>query len=280
MDRIKKILTSKKFYAWVSGIITAGILFLILIDFWLMPAYTHYNEGVTLPDVTKVSLEEAVSILDQYGLRHEILDRRAHSAYPADYIIDQAPPARQIVKPDRKVYLTVNTAERPTVVVPDVVNMSLRNARIQLENYGLNIGTISYDSGRFRAVIRQSIPAGDTVDVETTIDLTVSDGLAGRMIRVPEVVGLSLPEAQQKILEEGLRVEIRFQPTRDFPPNTIIAREPEGPEIRESDTLTLIVSERFDLKEEVETGPVMSDTTATDTTDENLPDPNPQQENP
>lgn len=245
-----------------------------------MPAYTNYNEGVTIPDVTKVSLQEAVSILDQYGLRHEVVDRRAHSAYPADYIIDQTPSARKIVKPNRKVYLTVNTAERPTVEVPDVVNMSLRNARIQLENYGLNVGTISYDSGRFRTILRQSIPAGDTVDVETTIDLTVSDGLAGRMIEVPEIVGLRLPDAQQKILEAGFRVEIRFQPSRDVPPNTIIAREPESPEIRESETLTLIVSERFDLEEEEEAGAVMSDTTTTEPTDENLPDLNDQQENP
>lgn len=252
---------------WAAGIIVAGMLFIFIMDQWVMPAYTNYNEGITVPDVTKISLQEAESTLAQYGLRHEVIDRRAHSAYPADYIIDQAPPARQIVKPDRKVYLTVNTAERPTVVVPDVVNMSLRNARIQIENYDLNVGTISYDSGRFRSVLRQSVPAGDTVDVETTIDLTVSDGLAGRMIEVPDIVGLPLPEAQQKILEAGLRVEIRFQPTRDTPPNTIIAREPETPEIRESETLTLWVSERFDLQEEVETGPVMSDTTETDTTD-------------
>src|SRR5690625_5361507 len=82
-------------------------------DLWIMPYYTNYNEGVTVPDVTRLPLDEAEALLETYGLRHEVLDRRAHSAYPANYIIDQTPEAMQIVKPDRKVYLIVNTDATP-----------------------------------------------------------------------------------------------------------------------------------------------------------------------
>src|SRR5690625_7078900 len=77
-------------------------------DLWIMPYYTNYNEGVTVPDVTRLPLDEAEALLETYGLRHEVLDRRAHSAYPANFIIDQTPEAKQIVKPDRKVYLIVD----------------------------------------------------------------------------------------------------------------------------------------------------------------------------
>lgn len=256
MDWIKELLLSKRLYGWLIGLIMFCSLTIFVMDTWIMPAYTHYNEGLTVPDVTKISLEEAEEVLESYGLRYEILDRRAHSAYPADYILDQAPPARHIVKPNRKIYLTVNTAIRPTAVVPNVVNMSLRNAQIQIENYGLEVGTISYESGRFRAtVLRQSISPGDTVDVETMIDLAVSDGLGDSMVEVPDIIGMTLAEAQQALREAGLRVsEIRFEPSQVAQPHTILSREPVDAELQEGESLSLIVSERFDAREEEESG--------------------------
>lgn len=267
MDWLKQILTNKFLYISIAGICTAGILTILLIDNWIMPAYTNYNEGVTVPDLTKLSLDEAQSLLEQYGLRHEILDRRAHSAYPAGYIIDQAPSPRQIVKPNRKVYLTVNTDARPTVVVPDVVDMSLRNARIQLENSGLEVGVISMESGRFRnTVLRQSISPADTVDQGAVVDLAVSDGLGEEMVDVPDLIGLSLQDAQQQILAAGLRIgRYTFQPDRESIPNTVLSYSPERSQLREGREIDLIVSERWDAQEVDEAGAVIED--ETDSTD-------------
>lgn len=247
-------------------VIAAGTIYVM--DRWIMPAYTNYNEGITVPDITKLPLEQAQEKLERYGLRHEVLDRRAHAAFPADYIIDQAPPVGQIVKPDRKVYLTVNTTENPSVTVPDLVNMSLRNARIQLENYGLAVGTISYESSRFRStVLRQSIPAGETVDQGTVVDLAISDGLGDQMVTVPELEGLLLSDAQQAIREAGLRIgEIRFQPTRNITPNTVLSFSPDSRELREGESLDLVISERYDAREVNEAGAVMDEA-------EELPDP-------
>jgi len=180
---IKALLTNKKFYFSISSLIIAGALLLFLIDWFIMPGYTNYNEGVTVPDVTRISLTEAREKLTGYGLRFEIADRRSHSAFPADYVIDQTPAPSQIVKPNRKIYLTVNTATKPQVVVPNVVNLSLRNAQIQLQNYGLEVGTISYESSRFKnSVLRQSVPADTKVEKGTIIDLAVSDGLGNKMV--------------------------------------------------------------------------------------------------
>ncbi len=263
MNWIKRLLKNKILYYSIGGIIGAGILALALLEFVIMPNFTNFNQGITVPDVTKVSLQEAEEKLDKYGLRHEVLDRRANSVYPADYIIDQAPAPLQIVKPNRKIYLTVNTEVEPTSVVPDLVNMSLRNAEIQIENYGFNIGTITYESSRFRnTVLRQSVAPGDTTSRGTTINLTVSDGLGDRVVDVPEIVGKSLSEAQRDIRRAGLRVgEIRFEPSEDVTPNTVLSFSPEADELTEGETLTLVVSERFDAREEAESGVIDADTT-------------------
>jgi len=260
---IKALLTNKKFYLTISSLFFAGALLLFFIDWFVMPVYTNYNEGVTIPDVTRVSLEEAKATLTGYGLRFEIADRRSHSAFPADYVIDQTPAPSQIVKPNRKVYLTVNTAVKPQVVVPNVVNLSLRNAQIQLQNYGLEVGTISYESSRFKnSVLRQSVSAGTKVEKGTIIDLAVSDGLGNKMVEIPEIIGFRLPDAQLKLREAGLRVgQIRFQPEKDVTPNTVLDYEPKVDEIIEGESLTLVISERFDAVEESEGGAVIIDST-------------------
>lgn len=242
-------------------ILIAGVSIIVIVDQFVMPEYTNYNEGVTVPDVTKLSLEEAGENLEDSGLRFEVLERRAHSAYPANYIIDQEPSAKSIVKPNRKVYLTVNTNVTPQTVVPNVVNMSLRNAEIQLENHGLIVGTRSYETSRFRnTILRQSVAPDDTVSRGTVVNLAVSDGLGSRIVSVPAVKGLRLSEAQQQIINAGLRVdEIQFRPARDTIPNTILEIKPETTEMAEGQGVTLIVSERFDAREELESGAIIDD---------------------
>lgn len=266
IEKLRDLLTSKKFYASVSTLIAAGALFLLLLDYVLMPAYTNYDEGVTVPDVTRLSLTEADSLLTTYGLRFEVSERRSNSAYPADYVIDQTPSASEIVKPNRKIYLTVNTVSTPKVEVPKVVNLSLRNAKIQLQNYGLVVGTVSYESSRFKnSVLRQSIPAGKTVNKGTVVNLAVSDGLGEKMVAVPNIIGARLAEAQQMLRTAGLRVgEIRFQPSKQYPPNTILDFSPKQEQVIEGETLKLVVSERFDVKEESESGAVIDTTFVAD----------------
>jgi beta-lactam-binding protein with PASTA domain len=241
-----------------------------------MPAYTNYEEWVTVPDVTKVSLEEAKNNLTEYGLRYEVANRRTHSAYPADYVIDQTPKAQSLVKPNRKIYLTVNTAKRAMVVVPELTDLSLRNAKIQLQNYGLKLGTISYQTARFKnSVLRQSIEAGRQVPKGTTIDLAVSDGLGGDLIKIPEIVGLRLSEAQNKLINAGLKVgEIRFEPNKETEPNTILSYQPANKDsLNQGQPVELVVSERYEVEEADESGAVFSDSTETavDTLDSDSP---------
>jgi beta-lactam-binding protein with PASTA domain len=268
---IRSILTNKYIYLLGFGLALIGALGLLVFDKILMPRYTMYNEGVTVPDLTRLSLDEASETISTLGLRFEVSDRRSNAAFPANYVLDQAPSANTIVKPNRKIYLTVNAAVRPTVVVPEVTNLSLRNAQVQLQNYGLEVGTISYESSRFKnVVLQQSLTAGDTVDKGAVINLIVSDGLGDKIVPIPEIVGLLLPNAQLKLREVGLRVgEIRFQPDKDQTPNTVLDFSPKVSELVEGESLNLVVSERFNAVEEQEGGAVFNDSTQVDNTPEN-----------
>ena len=250
---------NRNFYIASTSVIVGGILLLLLLDKVIMPAYTNYDEGVTVPNITRISLEEAKQELSATDLRYEIAERRSNSAFPADYVIDQNPSPSEIVKPNRKVYLTVNIVNEPTVEVPEVTDLSFRNAKIQLENAGLEVGTVSYESSRFKnTVLRQSIEPDKVVKKGTKIDLSVSDGLGEKMVDVPDIIGLRLAEAQQKLRQAGLRVgEFQFKPSRETVPNIILNYAPKKNRVTEGTKLKLIISERFEVVEEDESGAVI-----------------------
>lgn len=261
---LKQVLTDIRFYFFLLGIALLGVVFLVALNDWIMPAYTRYDEGQTVPDVRGISIDRARKLLIGDGLRDTVIDRRYNAAFPPNYVIDQNPGANQIVKPDRKIYLTVNTSSIPKVIVPDVENMSLRNAELQLKNFGLDMGQISYISSPFKnTVTRQSIDGGTPVDRGTVISLTVSDGLGISKVKVPELVGLRLTEAQGHIRDAGLRIgTISYQPSSTVEPNRVLSFSPAGQDsLSEGSSIDLVISEPARTQEVRESGPIIIDST-------------------
>lgn len=272
---IVDFLTDRKLYYLLGGLILFGVVTLIAMDRVIMPAYTNYNRGVTVPEISRMPLEEAEEILESRGLRHELATKRSNDAFPPDYVIDQTPDAGMIVKPNRKIYITVNVTSTPTVTVPDVEDLSLRNATIQLQNSGLQRGNVTYESSRFRnSVLSQSIPSGRDVEQNTAINLVVGDGLGSDMVDVPDITNMHLTEAQNTLREAGLRVgSIRFEPTNEVAPNTVLSYDPDDePAIYEGTAIDLVVSVSPSEEEEEESGPVIIDESETDSVESESPD--------
>ena len=264
MSAIKDLLTDKRLYIGFVLLILSGVLLLFLFDRVIMPAYTKYNQGVTVPDVTRVSYEDAILSLRQAGLRYEIIDRRSNEAFPPNFVLDQAPRGNRLVKPNRKVYLTVNAAETPMVTVPNLQNISLRNAQIQLQSHGLEPGFVEYVSSRFpNIVMGQSIPAGQSVRRGTPVNLVVSDGLGMNRVPVPDIIGKRLAVAQREIRQSGLRVgQIVFQPVSGVDPNMVISFSPsDADSLFEGERINLVVSELSNLREAEEQGVIIEDET-------------------
>lgn len=266
-----KILKEVRIYILLLIIAVLGATTLFALDRLIMPMYTNHNTGITVPDVTHLSLDEAQDLLTSKGFRFEVIAQRAHEAFPPNYVTDQSPNAEIIVKPNRKVYLTINTTTRSLVTVPDVTNLSLRNAEIQLQNYGLRLGQVTYESSRFtNSVLRQSLRAESSVERGAVVDLVVSDGLGSRKVNVPDIIGLRVAQGQQQLRAEGLRIgSTRFEVSRDVEPNIILDYSPKETEVFEGTTIDLVISEAPDRIEETETGVVDIDSSDEDPDEEN-----------
>lgn len=269
---LKSLYTSLRFYLVSAGVVFCLGLFGLIANSILLPGYTHNQEALTVPDVTKRALGEAQLLLEQRNLRFSILEKRYNAAFPGEYVLDQNPKGGQLVKPNRRIYLTVNTSETPKVNVPNVENLSLRNARLQIENYGLEVGNISYASSKFKnVVIDQSIPSGTKVERGTLVSLIVSDGLGETRVATPSLVGLRLSEAQFRLRDRGLRIgSVQFTPDTteantvlDFSvdDNTAIYASAKPDTVIEGTTFNLVISEPLRTQEAVERGVVLVDST-------------------
>ena len=190
-----------------AGALLAGIVALVLLDEIVMP-YLVDTPSVQVPDLKGLLAPEASVRLEQTGLKMTIGDSLYHETVPTDAIVDQSPTVGQSVKKGRRVILTVSKGPR-YYEVPDVRRVSLREARLQLEENQLKIGQILYRSSDTLpegAVVGQSPPPGAQLARDSAVDLQVSNGPPATLKRVPNLIGLSIGAAEDTLRKYELRI--------------------------------------------------------------------------
>lgn len=190
------------------------IISLVLLFFqFLLPVMTRHGEALTVPSIVGISLEEADTVLNQRQLRFAITDETTYlPEYPPMTVLQQHPKAGAQVKSGRKIYLTINSETPPEVPMPNLVDSSVRNAQVLLNNQGLLLGEVKYvpDVAQDAVLVQQyqgeNITPGTLVGKGSKIDLVVGAGLGKRQVQVPEVVGMKLEEAKLLLLSTGIKL--------------------------------------------------------------------------
>jgi len=197
----------------IHMLIALGILvFLTLFYFYAyLPNTTNHGESVTVPDLSGKSVSELENFLAARDLRFEVSD----SAYAEDAaplsVIKQYPHPGSKVKEGRKIFVSINRINPPTVPVPDLVDGSLVNADAVLRSNQLRRGRITEVAGPFTNVVKdmmykgQKITEGTRVPKGSVIDLVVMTN-SGAM-RMPKLTGLPFDEAKFMILGIELVLE-------------------------------------------------------------------------
>lgn len=208
-----KILKEKSWKALLThvGFMVIVILALVLIFFFVyLPSTTRHGETVTVPNLQGMSLLEMDDFLKKRHLNYEVSDSGYSSQYPPLAILKQYPLAGSYVKENRKIYLTVISNKPKTVNMPNLIDGSLKNAELVLDNSGLKRGKITYKPDlAANAILEQlfkgvKIEPGDKVEMDSEIDLIVGDGLGQRIFSVPRFIGLPVDEADFSIKGSGL----------------------------------------------------------------------------
>ena len=102
--------------------------------------------------------------------------------YPKFSVVEQDPLPGTKVKEDRKIYIKINSSGFTSVVIPDLIEKTFRQASPTLLALGLEIGEITYVPYLGKDMVRQLkqkgkvLKAGDKVMKTSKIDVVLGDG--------------------------------------------------------------------------------------------------------
>lgn len=209
---LRALLTNNYFWKGLGLLVVGLVGIYLLFDWWVMPSYTRHDVAVAVPRATDTPFKEARDLLQQKNLRVERQpSQRFNPNVPRGHVVDQTPPPDALVKPRRRVYLTVNAGRTPTVQLPDLSGISVRAAKNRLTSLGLSPGDVQPDSipAPYPNTITGQRPApGDSIDKGTTVDLWYSQGLGDEMATVPDVTDLTISAARDTLLGRRLRAVV------------------------------------------------------------------------
>ncbi|WP_222983579.1 PASTA domain-containing protein [Flagellimonas meishanensis] len=144
MKHFLGFLKSKTFLIQLGLALLALVVLIFLALKWLKSS-TNHGEFVEVPDFSKMSVMEMRDAVEEAGLRYQILDSSNYNPdYPRFSILEQNPPAGNKVKSNRKIYFTVNPSGYKKVTVPDIIQVTQRNATSMLRAVGLDVQRVTY----------------------------------------------------------------------------------------------------------------------------------------
>ncbi len=218
---------------WKKSIIIVFcvIALIFLMNSVIMPWYVKHNTLVKVPAVVGLSYNDALKNLEDAGLEGLQGDIRYDASKPIGTILDQNPPAEQMVKGGRRIYLIVSGGEQ-LYDVPNLVGRTERESKFLLAQRNLELVEVSQkQSAQFPPglVIEQVETVGSKVKKGTKIGVVVSTGLQSGNIKIPDLTGKNVDEAKKIILANKFIVgKISFQPSTTVPVNSVIDQYPKA----------------------------------------------------
>lgn len=232
--------------------IVVTIILIIALIFGLRH-YTEHGQEVVVPHVANLYLEEAKIIAASEGLHIEVIDSTYSTKTPLGTIVEQNPVAGARAKHGRTIYVIQNARYRRPIVLPELRDLSLRQAETTIRVLGLQIEEIIYEPSIYKNIvldIRQDdtpIVGGTRLEEGSSITLVVGKGKGTKQVAIPTITGKSLEEARSWLLTNSLSlgsVEYDIEPTDEDKDQYIVYQQiPEsGTVVVEGTTVNIKLS--------------------------------------
>lgn len=215
--------------------------------------YTEHGQEVVVPHVANLYLEEAKIIAASEGLHIEVIDSTYSTKTPLGTIVEQNPVAGARAKHGRTIYVIQNARYRRPIVLPELRDLSLRQAETTIRVLGLQIEEIIYEPSIYKNIvldIRQDdtpIVGGTRLEEGSSITLVVGKGKGTKQVAIPTITGKSLEEARSWLLTNSLSlgsVEYDIEPTDETKDQYVVYQQiPEsGTVVVEGTTVNIKLS--------------------------------------
>lgn len=187
-------LGEKKFYIHLLIAILVCILLLWLV-LKSLDGFTRHGDVYVVPDFTGLTIKQLEEKKYDEFFQIEVIDSVYDKILRKGEVIMQNPLPESKVKKGRHIYLTIVSEKPETIFMPNLKNLSLRQALVTLESNDLAVGRLDYiDYFARNAVVEQlfdgrSIDPGTEILKGSIIDLQVGKGETLTSVPVPMMIG-------------------------------------------------------------------------------------------
>ena len=165
------------------GLALGVIILICFFTLQWLKGTTNHGEFVEVPDFSKMSVQDMRKKAEAAGLRYEVLDSTNYNPdYPRFSILEQNPTAGTKVKDNRKIYFTVNPSGYKKVSVPNIIQVTQRNASSMLRAVGLDVQRVTYIDELGKDMVYQMkykgkyVKPGDKLPQTSKIELICGNG--------------------------------------------------------------------------------------------------------
>lgn len=198
--------------------IAAAIVSVVVIAVGIfLTTYTRHGEKIPVPDFFGMSVQEASRKAEALGIEIVVTDSVYNNRMEPGTIYSQIPRDSSFVKKGRHISVVINSTVPRKVVMPSLLDISLRQAMANLSFKGLQLGRLQYVSSRegTNLVLEQryrgkKIEPGQLVESGATIDLVLGVESKDRLTYVPDVIGKRYRDAVNALHDNSLNVTARF----------------------------------------------------------------------
>ena len=184
---------------------------IVFLCFMFIKIVARQGKEYELPDLRGMALAqlEEENVL---SLQYVVIDSVYDEEKEGGIVIQQDPKPGTMIKTHRKVYVTVTSYAPSDVVLPELSNMTVRSAVSALEAAGLRCGRLRFVDSPYRNVILETtsngkmVYAGQKMNQNDVVDLTVGMGETPTGTRVPFVIGQLPAKARRGILSASMNV--------------------------------------------------------------------------
>ncbi|NDW17470.1 PASTA domain-containing protein [Dysgonomonas sp. 216] len=180
MGFVKKIIGN----IYVKNLLIMVILLTVIIAgvlIWLN-AYTKHNESVTVPVLKGLQVEEVAAILNSSNLNYEVVDSIYEKRGVPGSVLEQVPKENSKVKEDRTIYLIVQAKSEQLVKMPNLEDLSQRQAVALLNALGFTKIHIKEVPSEYRDLVMgaefkgRPLVAGQEIPKGSVLNLKVGAG--------------------------------------------------------------------------------------------------------
>ncbi len=236
---------SKKFMWILLPVLLAALVF---VAFIFGKKYINKNKQdlVLVPALTGLTENEALNKAKANNLIAVVSEYKTESNVEPGKVLEQDPESSTEVKKGTIIKLVVSKGEEQ-VSVPNLSNMTIENAKIQLNKLGLEIGEITKEnSDNFEAgkIMQQHPDAGTSINKDSKVDVVISLGKKEELVEMVDLIGTDISQASNKLKSIGLNIgNIEKKFSNSYDTNQVIWQQYDaGKKLKKDSSIDVIIS--------------------------------------